>query len=46
MKKITRLLLAASLLIIGVNSVIAEEIKGLEIKSVFSRICRILAFKK
>ena len=36
MKKITRLLLAASLLIIGVNSVIAEEIKGLEIKSVFS----------
>lgn len=30
MKKITRLLLAASLLIIGVNSVIAEEIKGLE----------------
>lgn len=36
MKKITRLLLAASLLIIGVNSVIAEEIKGLEMKSVFS----------
>jgi len=36
MKKITRLLLAASLLVIGVNSVIAEEIKGLEIKSVFS----------
>ena len=36
MKKLLILIMTASLLILGVNSVIAEEIKGIETKSVFS----------
>ena len=36
MKKLLGLILTVPMLLIGVNSVIAEEIKGLEIKSVFS----------
>ena len=36
MKKLLILIVTASLLILGVNSVIAEEIKGIETKSVFS----------
>jgi hypothetical protein len=36
MKKSLVLMLASSMLLIGVNSVCAEEIKGLDIKSVFT----------
>ena len=36
MKKSLGLLLASSMLLIGVNSVCAEEIKGLDIKNVFT----------
>jgi len=36
MKKLLGLILAASMLLIGVNSVYAEDVKGLEIKSMFS----------
>jgi hypothetical protein len=36
MKKLLGLILAASMLLIGVNSVYAEDVKGVDIKSIFN----------
>ncbi len=36
MKKLIKLLLSASVLILGINSVYAEDIKGVDVKNIFN----------